>query len=225
VYKVSSTETHLNRLPVLTEDVDSHDRALPLRVRRLDDIVIEMFLPSKLVEALEDELEQGLQVLGARTRDKDVGVRVQHGEGDRETERSRLASTTRGGERHSLRQRLGRDGVGKGQDRLGLVERPRLGEDVADALRVGYALLQGAQLSLTFLFSSLALAGRARHADAEIRVDRFDVLAGRDRQDVQLVVDDETGWVVAEREKEPLIKAGDGRGGRHGRAVPGVNIL
>lgn len=219
------TGTDLNCLPVLTEDVDSHDGALPLGVRRLDDIVIEMLLPSKLVETLEDELEQGLQILGARTRDKDVGVRVQHGERDRETERGRLASTTRGGERHGLRQRLGRDGVRERQDRLGLVEGPRLGEDIADALGVGHALLQSAQFGLAFLFSPLALAGRARHTNAEIRVDRFNVLAGRDRQDVQLVVDDETRRVVAEREKEALVEAGDGRGRRHRRPVPGVNIL
>lgn len=127
---------------MLTEDVDPHDSSLPLGVGALDDIVIEVLLPSKLVESLEDELEQRFEVLGAGTGDEDVGVRMEHGEGDRQSKSGRLSSSTRGGEGDGLRETLGRDGVREGEDRLGLVERARLRDDLSDALGVLETLLE-----------------------------------------------------------------------------------
>lgn len=129
---------------MLTEDVDPHDGSLPLGVGTLDNVVIEVLLPSKLVEPLEDEFEERLEVLGAGTGDKDVGVRVEDRKGDGESQGGRLSSSTRSGEGDGLRETLGRDGVRKGEDRLGLVERARLGDDLSDALGVLETLLERA---------------------------------------------------------------------------------
>jgi hypothetical protein len=217
--------THLNRLPVLPEDVYPNHCTLPLRIRRLHNIVIQVLLPPELVEALEDELEQGLQVLGRRGSDEDVAVRVEDGEGDGETECGGLSSSTRGSEGDSLGERLGGDRVGEGEDRLGLVERPRLGNNISNSLGIGHTLLQRVQFRLAFLFPSLALAGGTGESDTHVRVERDNVFAGGDGEDVELVVDDEAGGVVAEGEEETLVEAGDGGGVGGGGAVAGVDVL
>ena len=93
LYRVSGDQcqrrrnTDLNRLTVLSEDVDTDDGVLPLGVRRLDNVVIKMLLPSELVESLEDEFEERFKILGAGTGDEDVGVRVEYGEGDGKSKR------------------------------------------------------------------------------------------------------------------------------------------
>jgi len=67
---------------MLTEDVDPDYRAFPFRIRTLNDIVIQMFFPTELVETFKDEFEQRLQVLGRRGSDEDVRVRMKDGESD-----------------------------------------------------------------------------------------------------------------------------------------------
>lgn len=94
--------THLDSLTMLTEDVDPDDGSLPLRVRTLNNIVVEVLLPSHLVESLEDEFEQRLQVLRAGTRHKDIAVRVKDGEGDGQSKSGGLSSSPCGGEGDGL---------------------------------------------------------------------------------------------------------------------------
>lgn len=210
---------------MLTEDVDPDDGSLPLGVRTLDDIVVEVLLPSHLVESLKDEFEQRLQVLGTGGGDEDVGVGVEDGEGDGQSERGGLSSSPCCSERDGLGERLGGDGIGEGEDRLGLVERPRLGDDFSHTLRVLQSLLQLPQLCLTLDFLPLALARRSAKSDASTFLERHDVLAGGEREDVEFVVDDEARWVCAEGEKESLVKSCNGCRQRRGSAVPRMNVL
>jgi hypothetical protein len=215
----------LNRLPVLPEDVDANDGALPLRVGRLDDIVVEVLLPSELVETLENELEEGLEVLRTRRGDEDVGVRVKDSEGDGETEGGGFTTSTGSGEGDGLGEGLGGDSVGEGEDRLRLVEGASLSDNISDALRVGHALLKRVQLRLAFLLATLALARGTGESNTHVRIKRNDVLSGGDGENVELVVDDKAGRVVAEGKEETLVEAGDGGGVGGGGAVAGVNVL
>jgi hypothetical protein len=215
----------LNRLPVLPEDVDANDGALPLRVGRLDDIVVEVLLPSKLVETLENEFEEGLKVLRTGRGDEDVGVGVKDGEGDGETERGGFTTSTGGGEGDGLGEGFGGDGVGEGEDRLRLVKGASLSDNISNTLRVGHALLERVELRLTFLLATLALARRSGESDTHVRVEGNDVLAGGDGENVELVVDDEAGGVVAEGEEETLVETGDGGGIGSGGAVARVDVL
>lgn len=218
-------DTHLNGLAMLTEDVDPHHRTLPLGVGALHNVVVEVLLPSHLVDALEDKLEERLQVLGARTGDEDVRVAVENSEGDRQSEGGRLSTSTTGGEGDGLRKTLGGDGVGESENGLGLVERARLGDNLPDSLGVLQSLLERPQLGLAFCLAPLSLSGRAAYSDSSIGVERDDILARRDGQDVELIVDDEARRVVTEGQEETLVETSDGGGGGGGGTVARVNVL
>jgi len=63
---------YLNSLSVITENVHSNDRLVKFRIGALRDVVVQMFLVSQNVHALEYELEESLQVLGAGARNKNI---------------------------------------------------------------------------------------------------------------------------------------------------------
>lgn len=217
--------THLNRLPVLTEDVDPNDGTLPLGVCTLNNIIIQVFLPSKLVETLEDELEQSLQVLGTRTRHEHIRVTVQHGQGDRQSQCGGLSSSTGGGEGDGLRKGFGSDGVGEGEDRLGLIECPSFSNNLSNTLGILETLLERTKFRLSFCFTSFTLTGRTTDSDSSIGVERDDVLAGRDGENIQFVIDDETGWVGTEGKEETFVETSDGGGVGGVGAVARVDVL
>ena len=74
---------------ILLVNVDPDNGVVKFRIRRLNQIVVRMFLVTHRVEALEDELEEGVQVLGAGTRHEDVGVTEPHGGGNGQAESGR----------------------------------------------------------------------------------------------------------------------------------------
>jgi hypothetical protein len=180
---------------MLPEDVHPHDGLVEVRVRTLHNVVIQVLLITKNVHALEDEVEQCLQVLRTRTGDENVRVSVCKCGGDGETESSGFASTSGGGEGDCRGKSLLRNRVDEGQYGLGLVD--RLGEfnQVSDRLRVGQVRLQ-----LLELVMHLVLRGRT--------LDWLDVLAARDGQDIQLVIEYEAVVARPERKDESLIEAG-----------------
>jgi len=114
---------------VTSEDVDSNDGLVEVRVRALNDVVVEMLLVSESVHSLEDELEEGLQVLRRRRGDEDVRVAVGESGSDGETESGRLSSSSRGGEGDGGRESLLGDSLNEGEDGFGLEKRRRDASD------------------------------------------------------------------------------------------------
>ena len=64
----------LDRLSVVVEDVHPHHSLVELGVGALDQLVIEVLLVVQGIKALEDKVEERVEVLGAGRGDKDVGV-------------------------------------------------------------------------------------------------------------------------------------------------------
>jgi hypothetical protein len=122
-----ATSTHLDRLSVTPENVDSDDGLVEVRVCALNDVVVEMLLVAQRVHALEDELEERAQVLGRGRGDEDVGVAVCEGGSDGETESSRFATTSGGGEGDGGGEGLLGDGFDKSEDGFGLGEERTIG--------------------------------------------------------------------------------------------------
>ena len=71
---------------ILFVNVDSNDGIVKLRIGRLDEIVVRVFLVPHGVESLEDELEESVQVLGTRAGHEDVGVAEANGGGNGKAE-------------------------------------------------------------------------------------------------------------------------------------------
>lgn len=122
---------------MIAKDVDPNDGALPIGIGALDDIIVGVLLVAELLEALEDKVEQGLEVLRTGARHEDVGVAVGDRQRHGQTERRRLASPSSGRQSHGRGQRLRGDGVGEGEHGPGLVDRLALGHDDAHVRRVG----------------------------------------------------------------------------------------
>jgi hypothetical protein len=64
----------LDGLAVVAEDVDANDGLVELRVSGLNELVVDVLLVFERVEALEDKVEQGLEILGRGRGDEDVRV-------------------------------------------------------------------------------------------------------------------------------------------------------
>jgi len=116
-------KAHLDRLSVTSENVDSNDGLVEVGVRALDDVVVEMLLVTESVHSLEDELEEGLQVLRRRRGNEDVGVSVSESSSDGETESGRLSSSSRSGEGDGGGESLLGDGLDEGENGFSLEER------------------------------------------------------------------------------------------------------
>ena len=82
----------LDGLSVVVEDVHSHHSLVELWVGALDQLVVEVLLVVQGVEALEDEVKESVEVLGAGRGDKDVGVAKADGSSNGKTQSSRLAT-------------------------------------------------------------------------------------------------------------------------------------
>ena len=76
----------LDGLSVVVEDIDPDHGLVELRVGTLDQLVVQMLLVVEGVEALEDEIEEGVEVLRAGRGHEDVGVAEAHGGGDGQPE-------------------------------------------------------------------------------------------------------------------------------------------
>lgn len=64
----------LNGLAVRLEHIDANDTVVELLVGRLHNLVVEMLFVLEPIEALENKVEQRLQVLGIGGSDEDVRV-------------------------------------------------------------------------------------------------------------------------------------------------------
>ena len=71
--------THLDGLPMSSENVDSNDRLSELRVSTLHNVIVDMFLISESVKRLEDKFEKSFQILRIGRCDKDIGVVMREG--------------------------------------------------------------------------------------------------------------------------------------------------
>jgi len=116
-----------------------------------------MFLVPESVHALEYELEEGLQVLGAGTRNKDVRVTVSECSSDSEPQSSRFPSPSCGGQSNGRRKCLLGDGIDECEDSLRLVE--SLGEldEVPDRFCLKEGFFQTSELRLLFRLSGFVL--------------------------------------------------------------------
>lgn len=108
-----------------SEDVDSDDGLVEVRVGALNDVVVEMLLVSERVHALEDEFEEGLQVFGRGRRDENVGVAVRKGGSDGKSESGRLSSSSGSGEGDGGGKGLLGDGLDEGEDGFSLGRRAK----------------------------------------------------------------------------------------------------
>ena len=190
-------------------DVHAHDGFAELRVGRLDEVVVEVFLVVERVEALEHKLEQRAQVLGRRSGHKDVGVPEGNGAGDGETHRGRLAAAAGRRERDGRAEDLVGGDVQEGEQRLGLVEGAARRRERAGGLRVGEGLRE-----LGELLGGL-VAGAQRRRPVVVRGHRGDGAdVGGGGEDVEFIIDEDRGRAVREREHEALVEAAcEARGG------------
>jgi hypothetical protein len=59
-------------LAVVPEKVNSHNGVIKFWIVALRNVVIEMFLVSQGIQALENEFEQGFEIFGTGTGDEDI---------------------------------------------------------------------------------------------------------------------------------------------------------
>ena len=144
---------------MITENVHPNDRLVKFRICALRDVVVQMFLVSQSIHTLEYELEEGLQVLGAGTRDKNVRVTVSECSSDSKPQSSRFPSSSCSGQSNGRRKRLLGDGIDECEDSLCLIE--SLGEldELSDRFRVKQGFFQTSELRLFFCLSEFVFQG------------------------------------------------------------------
>ena len=79
---------------MIPEDIHANDGLVEVGVRALRNIVVEVLLIAKRIHSLEDEVEQGLQVLWTGTGNEDIRVPVRKRSSDSEAQSSRLSTPT-----------------------------------------------------------------------------------------------------------------------------------
>jgi hypothetical protein len=133
---------YLDSLPVLSENIYTHDSLIKIRIGALDDVVVQMFFVTYRVHSFKDEIEQGFQVFRTWTRDEDVAVSVCDRSGNSQSESSRLASTTSSRQCHGRGQRLLGDSVNKSQHSLRLIDGLGQFHQLSDRLCIRKAFFQ-----------------------------------------------------------------------------------
>ncbi|KJR80875.1 uncharacterized protein SPSK_04850 [Sporothrix schenckii 1099-18] len=182
----------LDGLAVVAVDVDADNGLVgEVRVGGLDDGVVDVVEVAEGIEAAEDKVEEGLEVLGGGRCNEDVGIAVRHSGSHGNTHGGRLAATAGGRQRHSALQGLLGEGVGEGQEGLGLVESAGEGHKAADGWGVAQRVLELGELACV-------LGTRAALAAAILVV----VVVH-----VELIVNNEAGVAAAERQDEALVEA------------------
>ena len=164
---------------MIPKHIHAHNRLVEVGVRALRDIVVEVLLVAKHVHALKDKLEQRFQVFRTGTRDEDVRIPVSECSSDGKTQSGRFSATTTRSKCHSRRQSLLSDGVDEGKDSLGLVDRLREFDEVTNGFGVSKTVLQVLELGLFLALPPGLFNG-------------LDVFATRDRQYVELIVENKT---------------------------------
>ena len=71
---------------MISVDVDSDDGMVVVGIGALEYIIVCMLLVVQSVQAFEDELEDGLEVLWGGSRHKDIAKPIDDGGGDTDTE-------------------------------------------------------------------------------------------------------------------------------------------
>lgn len=198
---------------MIPKHIHPHNCLVKLGVRALRDIVIQVLFIPQCVHAFEHKVEQRLQVLRARARHENIRIPMRERRSDRQTQRRALAPAAGRGQGNRRRQRLLRNRIDEGQDRLRLVDGPGELDEVPGGLGVGELGLELLELRRGLV---LGFPGGVR--------DGGDVFAPRDGEDVQLVVEDEAVLAGTEGEDESLVEACDD-GVVGGGAVPGVDVL
>mmetsp|Transcript_39642 Transcript_39642/g.66126 ORF Transcript_39642/g.66126 Transcript_39642/m.66126 type:complete len:398 (-) Transcript_39642:383-1576(-) len=227
----------LDGLTVLSvEHVHPHDRPVHRGLCRLDQFIVEVLLPLELVKALEDELEEGAEVLGGGRGDKDVAVAKGQSGCHRQSHGRTLASSSGSSEGDSGAEVLVRGGLDEGEDGLCLVEGLGQLDDGSDGLVFLQGLFQLLQLLLrgrlcagglvvvivvmvdgvVLPFAGLVLEELATRGLGE------GAGVGGDGEDVELVVDDQRVGAGAEGEEEALVEATKGHSRR--LRVEGVGV-
>ena len=130
---------HLNSLSVITENVHPNDCLVKIRVGALRDVVVQVFFVSQSIHALEYELEESSQVLGAGARNKNVRITVSERSSDSKPQSSRFSASSCSGQSDGRSKRLLRDGINKCEDSLRLVK--SLGE--FDEFPSGFCVKEG----------------------------------------------------------------------------------
>ena len=105
---------------MLLEHIHPDHGLVELRIRTLNQLIIQVLLIVHRVKPLQHELEQRVQVLGARGRDEDVGVLEADGGGDGQTEGGRFPPTSAGGQGDGGAEPLLADGLHELQQGLRL---------------------------------------------------------------------------------------------------------
>ena len=116
----------LDGLSVVVKDVHPHHSLVELGVGALDQLVVEVLLVVQGIKALEDEVEEGVEVLGAGRSDKDVGVSKADRSSNGKAEGGGLATPSGSGERDRRLQGLLGYRFNEFQQAFGLVQRPKI---------------------------------------------------------------------------------------------------
>lgn len=112
-----------------------------------------MFFISKDVHAFEYELEEGLQVLWARTCHEDVRIPMGKSSGDRQTQCRRLPSSASSSQGYRRAERFICDGIHECQNCLRLIKRAAQFYEFAHGFRVCKTRAKLRKLPVSFRFT------------------------------------------------------------------------
>mmetsp|Transcript_3534 Transcript_3534/g.7832 ORF Transcript_3534/g.7832 Transcript_3534/m.7832 type:complete len:365 (-) Transcript_3534:244-1338(-) len=191
----------LDSLAVLVKDVHANHGLVEVWVCTLNNFVVDVLLVGDGIKSLEEKLKDSLQVLRARGRHKDVAVSKCNRRGQAQTKGSGLSATTTSGQGHGGCKALIGHGLDEGQNCLSLVKSLGKRNEVACRLRALKALFKFNEL---LACSRLELTGLSASERAFNGLDFTDVL--RNRQDVELIIHNSTGFARRKRQDKPLVE-------------------
>ena len=96
----------LNRLSMVSEDVDTHDSVVELRVGALKNFVVSVLFVVKRVEAPKQEFKHSLQVFRGRGSHEDIAEAVNDTRGNSDAQTGRFTATTACSETNGCFERL-----------------------------------------------------------------------------------------------------------------------
>ena len=181
---------------MITEDVHPNNGPVELWIGALRDVVIQMFLISQSIHALEHEFKESLQVLRTGARDKNVRVPVVECSSDSKPQSSRLSSSSCSGESNCRGKCFLGDCIDKGENSLGLVESLGKFDELPDGFCVNERFPQTGELRLLLRLSGFVFQG-------------FDVLPTRDGENIKFVIEDEAIITRAKGEYESFVEPCD----------------
>eukprot|EP00349_Pseudokeronopsis_sp_Brazil_P012509 CAMPEP_0202980352 /NCGR_PEP_ID=MMETSP1396-20130829/86298_1 /ASSEMBLY_ACC=CAM_ASM_000872 /TAXON_ID= /ORGANISM="Pseudokeronopsis sp., Strain Brazil" /LENGTH=235 /DNA_ID=CAMNT_0049720287 /DNA_START=2028 /DNA_END=2735 /DNA_ORIENTATION=- len=135
----------------MSENIDSDNSIVEVRVGALYNFIVFVFCVVECVESFEEEFEDALEVLWSGGGEEDVAVAVDNGACETDAEGGRLAAPSAGGEGKGGAQVLLGDAVHHLHHRLRLVHRPAHPNHIANRFCVFELQFQLRELVLLFV--------------------------------------------------------------------------